>query len=582
MTLWTRLVGSINRLHRRGNAVHGAAPAETGTYWALLAIVLLGVGVPLLYLIWRSVTADGPGSAFTLDSYRELFTSPELRRLLLNTALLVAVSVTAATSLAVTLAFLTVRTNLPLARMLGSVGVVPLIIPPFVLVIGWVMLAAPNIGLLTNLVPVLANFEIYSPIGVMFVLTLYLVPYVFSISAAGFASADTTLEQAARVAGAGPLRTFLSITLRLNLPSIAAGMLLITVLAAESFIIPHVLGRRAGFGVLSTSIWRHMSLFPTNTGVAAAEGLLLTVLGVGLLVLQRKALSRGSHATVEGRGRRLELWNLGRWRVPVGLLVASYMGVAAVLPLLAILVVACLSYWTGSITLEVLTLDNFRFLFGEHQQMWKNLVNTLVLSLLSASLIAGISVVFARRFAFVKGWGTRLAEITAMAPLGIPGIAFAVGVFVGMLNLLPSAYASVGLLAFTYTIAYLPMGLQPIVGGVRQMGSSLEAAARVHGASWFRTLRTVTIPVLRPVIASAWVLVYILVLRDISRTVLLYGPKSATISIGMLDMEQQGLYPELAAYSVVLMVLGIVPLALIRFWLTRVNLRLERTEGGLQ
>jgi iron(III) transport system permease protein len=483
---------------------------------------------------------------------------------------LVLAAVACASAVGIALAFLTTRTNIPFSRSIGVVAFAPLLVPPFMLVVGWLMLAAPRIGLFNVALHQLGapfSVNIYTRIGVIWVTTLYLVPYIYVIAAAGFKSGSSVQEEAARICGAGPRRVFWRITVRLNLPSILAGMMLALVLAAENFIIPTVLGGQAHFEVLSTAIWQNMNGYPAQAGLAAAEGFILTVFGLILLVGQRRTLARGSHATLSEKGIQSAAWDLGRWRYAALLPIALYALLAVVLPVAAIVVVSLLRYWTTDITAANATMSNYSYIFTQYPLLRSGLKNTLELAIGGATITVAVSLLLAWKASRTTGALRQLISYISIVPIGIPGIAFGLAILLSATDVTPALYGTFWILLISYIVGYLPMAMQPVSAGIQQMGHDLEDSARLSGASWLRTLRSITFPLVRPSLAAGWILLYVLLLRDVSRTVLLYTPKTVTMSIGLLDLQTEGYYPRLAAYSVLFLALGIVPLVVVQRFL---------------
>lgn len=535
--------------------------------WTIVVAIVLVTALPLVYLAWESITTAGPGTDLTKAWYERVLTDRTIRHVLLNTIILVLASVALATVIGVSLAFVTARTDIPFPRIIGIIAFAPLLVPPFMLAVGWLMLASPQIGLFNDLLSALSipfRINIFTVSGVVWVTALYLVPYIYIIASAGFATGSTALEEAARISGASRKLVFWRISTRLNAPSILAAVMLASVLAAENFIIPTILGGQSHFEVLSTAIWNNMNGYPANTGLAAAEGFLLTVFGLAVLVVQRRALAKGSRATLSEKGIRTDAWTLGRWRYIALIPIVLYGLFAVILPVLAIVVVSFLPYWTTDLNVKNATFSNYSYIVNDYPLLREGLANTLLLAIGGATIIVFLSLILAWAVFRTRGAMRQIVAYSTALPLGIPGIAFGLGVLLAATELAPALYGTFFILMIAYVAGYLPMGMQPISGGIQQMGKELEDSARISGASWARTLRSITLPLVRPSLLAAWILLYVLLLRDISRTILLYTPKTVTISIGLFDLQGEGYYPRLAAYSVIFLALGLVPLLLVQ------------------
>ena len=552
---WLRGLGSLERW---------VLPAVSGT-------VVILVVYPLVFIVWRSLSTQDLGSAFTLSWYQTVVQDPELRRGILNTIILVASAVVCAMAMGTFIAFLTIRTDLPYARVVGAIAVLPLLVPPFMLVIGWIMLASPEIGFLNIALRALLHLDggsgplnIYSMAGMIWVTSLYLTPYVYMLTSSGFRAIDPSLEESARISGSGPIRVLTSITLPVMAPSILAASLLAVVMGAGQFIIPTTLGIQGNVYVLSTLIWQNMNIWPAREQLASAEGFILVAFGLLCLYGQRRLLARGSYATVTGKGFRPRKIQLGRWRYLALVPCLLYLGVSMALPMIAIVLVAFLRYWTTDLSWSLFTFNNVDYVLFHYPEVWTSVRNSLVLSVAGATLGMALSLLVSWTVIRTQAWYRRLIAYVSIVPLGIPGIALALGIMTAWINPPIVLYGTIWILLIAYITGHLPIGVQSVTGALHQVSSELEEGARIAGASWGRTLRDITLPLLRPALLSGWILLYVLMLRDISLSILLYTPATIVLSVGLFDIWIEAYYTTLAAYSLILFVLGAVPLILIQ------------------
>lgn len=533
-------------------------------------LVLLLVGYPIVFVVLRALSVNGVGSSLTLHWFAEFAADSYVRDSILSTIELIAGGLVLALIGGTTLAFLRTRTDMPLPGLATFAAVFPLLIPPFMLVIGWIMLTSPRIGFLNQAIRAVfglsANAQginIYTIWGMIWTLGLYLTPYVYLLVSAGFRALDPSLEDAARTSGA-PWRTVLRvITLPMLKPVLLAAVLLALVLGTSEFIIPTTLGESGGISVLSTAIWSEMNTFPSQPQLASAQGTLLVVVGVVCLFIQRRLVARGGFGSVTGKGFRPSRINLGRWRWVALIAVIGYLLVASVLPLAAIILTSLLRFWTTSLSAHDLTLSNYSYVLFHYPQVWTSVRNSLFLAIVGATVGILLSLILtwivhrsASRLRYVVSYATIL-------PLGVPGVVLAVGMLTAWISIPVGLYGTIWLMLLAYITGYLPIGMQATTGAFHQVARELEESARVAGASWGQAMRIVIGPLIRPALVGGWLLLYVLMLRDISLSVLLYTPKTIVLSVGLLDIFDEGYYTQLAAYSMILFVLSALPLVLL-------------------
>ena len=272
-------------------------------------------------IVNQSIRNDDGG--LSLDWYWLAYSNLRNYQAILNTLLIAAGSALFAIGVGTLLAWAVVRTDMPGRRLIELASIIPFISTPLVGALAWILLASPQTGLINQAWRYLGAagsvVDIYSIWGIIFVEAVYETPLVFLLVSGALRSMDPTLEEAARSAGAGMVRTALRITLPLVLPAILAGGLLVFILAAEQFAVPAVLGTPGKIRVLTTSIFEAQSVYPARDGLAAALSGILMVIALGGLWLHKRLLGRPllrhrqgqERADAPGPARRLALCAAG-------------------------------------------------------------------------------------------------------------------------------------------------------------------------------------------------------------------------------------------------------------------------------
>src|SRR5919198_6555561 len=285
--------------------------------WLLAVVLTALVVIPLAPIVFQSVLSDRlyeRDKQLTLSNYALALQSDELRATVLTTVAFVLLTTVLSIVIGTAFAVLVTRTDVPGRRLLHDIVILPFYVSPLVLAFAWIILYGPS-GFATVWVRTslgLPVWELYTVIGMALVSAVYYVPYSYLAAIGSLALTDPQLEDAGRIAGAGPFRTLFSITLPLMRPALAAGTLLTLVSAIELLSIPLVLGFPVGIEVLSTFLYATGTRStPHDYGIIAAVSVVMLAVITLLVWLQLRitGAERG-YVTVGGkaiRGRPLAL-----------------------------------------------------------------------------------------------------------------------------------------------------------------------------------------------------------------------------------------------------------------------------------
>jgi iron(III) transport system permease protein len=536
---------------------------------ALLAIILLILIVPpTLYLIVTSVFTtrpDGSFDQFTLQYYVQLFASPYFATSLWNTVIFSIGSSVVAILLGVIQAVIVERTNTPGRRYVFLGAVISLGIPHVLYVVAWLLLlgrTGPVNALIADLFgsdggPAL---DVYSMWGMVLVEGIGFAPLTFLLMSAVLRSTDASFEEAALMAGAGPLRTFCSITLRLGLPGILALMLLIGMRAFESFEVPALVGLAGNVTVLTTDIYQSSKNTGTiDLGESGAYSVCLLLIVV-LLLLWHNRLAGHAHKfqTITGKGYRPRMIDLGHWRFATAALLLVIFCCVIVLPVAALVFTSLQPFYEGVTwdSFARLTLDNYNAILAPGS-FREAITNTLLLGAATATFVVPFTALCAwlavRRF--YGGW---LLDQLAMMPLVFPAIVMSVAFLHVFVNLPIPLYGTLTSVIIASAVRYLPYGMRYAYAGVLQIHTDLENAATMAGAGQIRMFVRVVLPLIGAALVSCWLFVFLLTAQSVAVPLLLVGPGTELIAVTLFDLWQNGQITELAAMGVLWMSFMIV------------------------
>ena len=534
--------------------------------WALAIVLTLLVAFPLAPIVYQSFLSDRlyeRDKQLTLHNYALALSSPELWATVLTTIAFVAAATVLSLVLGVAIAVLLARTDLPTRSVLHDLVLVPFYVSPLVLAFAWAILYGPS-GFATIGVRQLGlpTWELYSVGGMAVVAAVYYVPYAYLYAIGSLALTDPQLEDAGRIAGAGPFRTLFSITLPLLRPALLGSALLTLVSALELLSIPLVLGLPVGIDVLATFLWATASrATPNDYGIVAAVSVSMLLVITVLVWLQARITGQERRfVTVGGKAIRGRVLALGRVRWVVALLLWLYVLVCVLLPLLGIFAQAATSFLTPLVNpLELLTIDNFRQLFDQPAYV-ESIRNSVVISVVGG-LVATAFIAFAVLVTTRSDFPLRgLLSYVALYPRAVPGIIVGIG-FLWSTLLVPGLGElrnTLAVLAVAFIVRFLPIGFGAVVPSVVRVSNELDRAARISGASWLRTMRSVMVPLLRPALASAFVLLFVSFLKEYASALFLVSRGSEVIGTTMIELWRQGNSGPVAALASVQLVITFV------------------------
>ncbi len=527
--------------------------ASSGARRLELAVPVLALGAVLLAALilipmgWLGyVSLGGLQGGLTFGNFAALVRNPDmLWPLLLSLGVAFAVAVVCAL-VASPLAWLVARTDLPWKRAFRLLVMASFVTPPFLGAVAWEILAARNSGLLNEAYRLVLGlprsdflFNVYTVTGLVFVLATYTFPYVFILAANGLERIPAELEEASAILGAPRWRTAARVTLPLALPALLAGTLVAFLQAMNNFGAPAILALPAGLQTITTKIWT-LFQFPPQPGLAAAAAVPLLAVTVLLLQAQRRLLGRRGYAVIGGKGARLDVVRLGRWKVPAFAFASLVVTVAVIMPYAALILSAFSRRLTITLEPANFTLRNLLFVFTELSGTGSALRNTLMLGVTTATAGTLLTLVIA----YIAARGAlplaRWLGFLATAPLAIPSIVLGVGLFFAYTHPPFVLYGTLGILFVAFLTIELPIGYQQFQAAFRGLHAELEEAGRILGAGRLRTLRDIVAPLLWSAVISTWCLVFVAAIRELSAAILLFTADTKVLSVLIYDLNETG------------------------------------------
>jgi iron(III) transport system permease protein len=536
-----------------------------GWSFIVLAALLGLIGGPTVTVFFGALQSSAPGlpdNHFSLDAVIKVYLSGKYLESLLGT-LGMAMSVGALAMLfGAIVAWILSRTDLPHRRLFEIGVIVPLFTSPFLGAVAWTLLASPRSGMINvNLQWLLGTDHVFVNVmtlpGLVFVLLLYFVPYAYLLVSSALKNMDPALEEASYMNGRGLTMTALKVTLPIVRPAMAAGFLFVSVIATGVFAVPAVLGlNTSGFRPLAVQVYQSMSVYPSDPPVGAAIGTLMFWFTFAGIYLYRRAVSNTSrYVTVGGRNGRPRLVKLRFWKYPVMVAFWVYIFLAAILPYLTLIVMSLTPYATTDFRKMTFSLESFVSVLTA-PDVADALSNTVWLAIITPTVTVIIGLAVAYIVIRQRGWIGAVIDYVATFPIAVPGIVFATGIL--WLYVRSPLYATLALLIIALVGVYMPHATRFIGSGLSQIDPSLEEAAQMCGASKFRTIRTVTFPLIKPSVLSVWILLFIFASRDVNEAVIISGTNSRPLAVLAWSYVEDGKLNEVAVIGLILTALILV------------------------
>jgi iron(III) transport system permease protein len=549
---------------RRAGNRHPAWRADIAIVGVAALLLAYLTVVPLAMLVLGAVSASGSALdfQFTTRYVERVLTDQASLELLANSLIYAGGSAALAFAIGTGVAWAVERTNVPARSLWYGIALVPLIVPGIVHTIAWLFLLSPEIGWINAPLKALFGFtlSVYSLPGMMWIEGLHSAPLAFILMSTAFRAMDPSLEEAAAASSANAWRTFQRITLPLLLPSVASVLLILFVRALEGFEVPAIIGIPGRIFVYTSRIYLSLKLYPPSFGLAAAYGLVLLVISVIGLVLHRRATRRiERYTTVTGKAYRPRRLELGRFRYVALAGLGLYGFLAIGLPFLVLLYASFVRvYSVPSVeSLSELTLSNYAFILSD--DLTRTAVfNSLLLGVGAATIVVALTAVIAWVTVRTRLPGRGLLDFLAFVPITIPGIVLGISLIWVYFTIPIRIYGLLWILLVAYVTRYLPYGIRGTTAALIQVHRELEEAAAAAGARWWPTFRLVLLPLLRPALVGTWIYIFIVSLRELGSSVLLYSSQSVVLAVRIFDLRDSGNYTSIAALSIFLIVILVI------------------------
>lgn len=540
-------------------------------YWLVYALVMLLVLIPVAALVYGSFRSAAPGAPdahWTLANWAGLV-SPGVLSTVLLTLWIGALTAVFSVIVGTAIALVVHRTDFKYPNTITALVGLAFYFPSFILAMAWIIIGSPG-GIINYLwgtvLGLPGRMDIYSTFGIVLVMVLHQVPFVYLTMRGPITAMDPIYEEAGRTAGATPGQVLRRITLPLLAYSIASSFILTFITSIEQFAIPQMLGAPGRIYVLASQLYLLCRFPPTDYGLAAAIGLTLSAITGLAIWAQRLIVGHARLATVGGKAGRLAPIRLGRWTWAAYLLTFGFAFLGLVLPALILVYTSLIRFFNANPFAARYTTRNYEQIWNDAGTLL-SFQNTIVASGIAAAIGAGLGFLVSYFTLRQRPAGFRVLDFTASLPFGVPGVVIGLGLLWAYAYLPLPLYGTLAIIVVAYITRYLPYATETVGGQMVQVDKSLEEAAWVSGATRIETLSKILLPIVFPSVQGAFFLLFMAFFREISSAVLLFTASTTVISVSIFGYFEVAAWGAASALSVIATLIIFVVMTLI-LWLS--------------
>ena len=507
-------------------------------FWMIIVSILVLPIILFLSVAFSPKLLDQGPQWFTFSSFKAA-ADPYFLRSIWHSFLLGVISAVAATSVALVVAWIVLRTNTA-ARKIWNLAIFALLLAPsYLIALGWerIFERAGVLNIIGVDLPSVRNL-LYGPVGIGMILTFKGIPFAYLVISNAMRGLGEEFEQAVRVHGGSRVQAF-KMMATLLLPAIWSGVAIVFAESISDFGVASQLASPGRYSVATFTLYKSVMSIPVSFPLCAAISIILLALVVLALLAQAKALRGRSFRVLSGRTRPITRQRLSR---------TASLGTNFTIYGLLFLTLGVPVF--GAISASMIqglgtVISNYQFNFDNYLRVIRSplLRSPLLFSAEAALITASVAVVLAavssKMLVSTKnGVGKKFLDFFLLAAVGLPGIVFAIG-YIFTYNL-PLAqkfgfhlYGSVALLVLAYIATALPSTTRSLVGNMNQFQESLSEACRVHGFNAIKTWVAVVLPLMSRPLLAAWCLTYCGTLLELPVSQILYPPGRAPLAVGI-------------------------------------------------
>ena len=459
------------------------------------------------------------------------------------------------------LAWLMIRTDIPGKKLLGILVTVPYMIPSWTKALAWLaVVRTPTSGangFLTGLGIPIPDVLAYGPVAIVLCMSMHYYAFSYIQVSGALRSINSELEEMGEIQGANKAQILRHITLPLILPSVLSALVMTVSKSIGTYGVAANLGNRIGYYTLATRMRVFIDQGPQSVGYAMS--IVLVGLAALILMSNQKAIGvRKSYATVGGKGGRSTLMPLGAAKKPMMAFLSIFLFLAMVMPFFVLIMETfqittgagygmdnlTLYNWIGTVD-EAQKYTNYPGIF-RHDEFWSAFKNTVKLTLIGSIITAICGQFLGYISSRGRGkWYGNLTEQLVFVPYLMSGVAFSTMYF-SMFSiphlggLIPSLYGTFTLIVLTSVVKHFPFASRSGTANMLSISVELEEAADIAGASFWKRMSSIIIPLAKNGFISGFMLTFISIAKELDLIIIMMTPTTRTMSFLAFTYSQEG------------------------------------------
>jgi iron(III) transport system permease protein len=540
--------------------------------WAIVvgtAAIVLAPILPILYQASIDRALYEADAGFTLGNFARLGADSGFWQACLNSIVFTIGATIVAQALGLGVALLAGRTNVWGKALLTLLVIWPLLVSDLVKSVGFSIMYGPA-GWVTSYAGLigLPTWNINSMWGMIVIGGVSQAPITYLYCIAAVRAMDASLEDAARTSGASALRTLFLISVPLMLPAFLASAFVSLIANLESLSIPLIFGRPSGITFIPTYLYyKGVQGTTSDYGLVAAAAVFVLILALLMVLVQRRLLGDiRRFVTIGGKASRQKPIDLGAARLPLSILMVFLLLALVAVPLLGVVLYAFSEFFSPLIPItKVLTLKNFEAVFTE-PMIRRGVVNSLIIATFGAAVATFLVFMISTVVNRTRHPGGPVLDFAAIVPRAVAGIIAGLGFFYASVIFPPLAWTrgTIVLLMIAFIMRHLPLGYGAITPNLIQVSRDIESSARTSGASWFRGVTSILMPIVAPGLIATYAVFFLQFLKEYSAAVFLTSPGTEIIGTVMLSLVWESQMGKVAALAMVQVVIALIFLAAIQ------------------
>jgi iron(III) transport system permease protein len=524
-----------------------------------LLIAFIVILFPISMIIIRSFYEN---HTFSIKAYREAFSSPGTYKAIINTLKLSCGVLVFAILIGGLLAFLCEKTDIKCKKVIRFFVFLSFTIPSYILSISWIEITTRGgylNRLLEHIMPNIDyNFNCYSLLASVIVLSIHLYPLAFYGISNALRKTGGILEKSGRLSGASPMYVSKTIIFPLVLPSIFSIGLLIISRSMANFGVVAQLSLPMGIEVLTTRIYGAIS--ELNLPLVNTLSILLMLISyIIFIVTERIIKKRNYYLNEDYNNKNNELIKLKKANWSIYMLIVVFFSATLVIPLITLIISSFLKRWGLDINISNMTLNNYKIALLRNHAIKKSFMNSLSYGIFSATIACVIGSFVVYYYNYVKCKKTNLLMNICQLPISIPNMVLAIGAIFTWINKPFRLYGTKWIIIITYISLFIPIVLKQVNGLAKNIDNNMDMSARTLGVPIIRRITKLFIPQIQKGLASGWILCFLIALREIPISLLLYADGTETIGVMLFTVQSNSYGLEMTStISILVIIISII------------------------